>query len=728
MARTPRPSAANPTSSGPWTRVAIALALVAGFGTVLGTAGVARAEGPGPPPETSPQPAPPPPPPPALDPERPFVLEPDAAPLIVGRLGIDREGAPLADGLVVATVSAGPADVAFTLTDARGGPPVVLYATHPDNGPAVPDARTLYEDPDIRLYAAASDADRLGAAARDVGPRLGALPWNEQGPGDGGTTWRDRLLDALSLVLWGLLAFALALLVRELRAVARELGGLRAPWWALLLLTGTAFAFRAAFGELGPSNFVDIQRIDAEALFAKDAGEFLLLPLLAEILRGLSPDPVAVAGALDCVISACLPALLVVLGVLWGRNRVEGARLGWIAGVILATAPIQLRFAATTTASIVAAALLLLAVLATEVWARRATAAAALAAGLFWAVAFHARPELPAWLIVLVVWAALDGRLRRALRRFPAAAAFVLPVLAALALDAALSARGTGIRPTLLPTTAEYWDAFPVAFWRYFLEPDWHNPVISALVVLGVVVTPGRARWLLILLALALPVLLALLSGGAGGYPALRVSNLRYVLHGHVFAALLAAWAIVRVWPPPGSGLLRFLRRVTVVSLLCAAAAAPFGAGPFLSAPWPLTQEHRFLAEQGGRVPRCAALTVMGSENLGMVVAQQVGQRIEVAARRANGGALPRGLLRRVVPLGGLADAPVPAHCPRFYVRGWYEYIAPGMPDADVAAFRHALEESWSLEPLACETRPALPSAGHEDGRMELCLFRLQAR
>lgn len=669
-------------------------------------------------------------PPGAVDPERPFVVRPDAAAVVGALLETDARGRSWVAGFEVVSVAVGPRDIVFSLRPpaagpdggapaaAPSGPPLALAASHPQNGPPG-GAAVLVATEAVVLSAAPSDAAALEPAARALASGLAAVPWERHAPPaspppERTLTVRDVWAVAGPVVLWALTILVGVLLGRAARPVFRQ-PGRRLPLPALALLAAVSGALRAALGSPWPLTFVTVERLAAGA-----STEFQVLPALAAPATALGADPLFATAALGLVLSALAPVLAALLVTAWTERPVAG----WVAGLLVAVWPLQLRLAQADASAAAAQAVLLTALLATEVLARRPGRGPALACGLAWALLVPIRPELPAWLLLPAVWLALDRRLRVVLRRPSLVALAVLPVLLSLGIDTVLRLGDDTIEPVHSPLHADYWRNAPWGLWRLFADPTFHPPLLTALALAGVALWPGRNRVLLALGAVPLPLGLALLGADMTGHPWAVAPNFRYVLAGHAFLAFLAAAPIVRLVTIRGSGRARFAARLAGAALLLGALLMSPLYGDFVRTPSPLQWEHAFLDRHAAAVPVGATLVVFGGDQPGEGVPAQAAWHLRRAWQAARPPDAPPPPEPHVTDRAGAEGA-----TDLWYLRGWYEYVAPGLPHTpSVGAWRDALAARYTLERVVCETRHTEPYPPALDGELELCLFRLHAR
>ena len=654
-----------------------------------------------------------------------WILPPETGVALGLRLGIappaaghDRP-ATLGDDLLVERIVVGPETLTFGLRDARTGEALALFAVHHDN--AAPGGTVvLRAGREADLRAAPDAVERLDRVADVVRAAVDELVWVPQTAVGGAV----RLVDPDIVIwfaagAWALLLLALALALgaaRPLLATAKRRPG--ALW--LLGVIALATALRWLLGEPWPVNHVEVQRAVADPLVTPQ-----LVTLLAWPLRALGGDPVGRVATLNGVLSALSPALALLLGALWSDRW-----LGRFAALLLALSPTAIALSRTSTAAVSAAALLLLATFATEVLARRRTIPAALAAGLAWAFAVLARPEMPGYLVALVLWVLFDRRLRGALRRPGGAFLLVLPVATALGFLLVRASVVFDFAPSLSPWTAEFWSRIPYEAWALFIDPATHWPALFGLALLGFAALGGPPRGYLLFAGIVLPLFLVSLSGAVQReslHHPVVLSNVRYALPALSLLCVLAAAPVAWLWRHAHTRPGRRPWRVVALALLAVGVAGPAVQAGRLTTLSPLQLEHRFLATWLPRLPADARIIVMGQEVVHLSVAEQVAYRLAVA-RGEHVASAGRVLAdRSVLGQAAFLAAPDREAGPAYVYRGWFEYLAPAEAGVeDVAAWRARFAAAgFRGERVVCEVHDTDPLPGRAGGAMELCLFRL---
>jgi hypothetical protein len=633
--------------------------------------------------------------------QRARVLPPSASAALVAALGY-REGLPAGEsGWLVADITLAQGEVLVDLRTPAGGERARLRATHEHNAPAA--ALTI---DGIAFDAEGGELARLEAAARWLAPALSALPWRPL------RAWGHAPPLAPTLLVWGaLLILLITAAPGLLRAWRRAPSDLRA---ALTALTALAAGLRLALARPWPISFVEIERLPQSAKPAHMAYAALAAPFDA-----WSADPLWVQSLVGFVLSVAMAPLTVALGHRWGLRG--GA---WVAGVLLALLPLQLRFAFTSSASVGIGAFLLVAVLATEGLARAPAGRRVrpgLMAGLAWALLFHLRPETPGLALIPLAWVVADPRLRAAARSWTAGLSFGGPLLGSLGL-AALQLFIDRPAPTVAAPPIRDWagDAWRAAetLWDLVLDPAFHPPVIVALALVGVIVLRGRARAVAVFAALLFP---ALVFHAPGASPvsegATTGNNLRYALYGQPFLALLAggglwwlvghAWAVARV----GGRLAMALALLTPLVYLA-----------FIRLPAPLQAEQRFLARQIEALPPDAVLIVRDDPRREVFPLEQVRYRLAAAGRLAlstelgagAGGGGIRVLAEQEVDPSRLRGVQA------FTLRGWFEFLEAARPGGVTPP--RVLDGA----PLACEAPRVVRHPGRSSAPMRLCLSRVE--
>ena len=570
-------------------------------------------------------------------------LGPEAAATVSGLL--DGAEGPASDARIerdAVLFAASPGDV-----------PASLVATHRRNLPA--DGPTpAWSDGELALFVAAGADDAWSREAARLGPALRALPWRcpQQGPAPMRPAW--------SWVAWGALMLGAGL---ALGAAARRAAIPRRPVVAGALgLTALSLALRAARWSPFPLHYIEIERVPPVPRAGTEVYAALAAPFTA-----LWPDGVAAQAAVNVALGALAPLLLVALGARW-----QSRAAGWVAGLLLATAPLQLRFAGCSDASVGLTTLLLAAVLAFEGALASGGLAAAAGAGLLWAVALAVRPDAPAYLALPAALALADRRRAAALLRAPASAAAVaLPVLAGLAWTwYAAGARGP--RPPDLPA-GTLW-GFVDAAWGsardLVLHPALRPWLETVAAGAGLLVASSRVRASALLAGLALPALAyATQFGRPFGDGPLALEEAKSALYGQPYWLLAAGALLAAPFAPtsPGRRRLRPLAALGLIGWL----ASVWLARDTVVRPSPVQAEHAFLAERLPALPARAVVTILGRK-AGYNAPAHVEHRVAQAGRALLAGAEPPPTSDGVQVIGrdtwesrALPGAPV------FALRGW---------------------------------------------------------
>lgn len=527
------------------------------------------------------------------------------------------------------------------------------------------------------------------------------------------------LLPALALYLAAFFA-----LRSVLRHAWRELGGTRRDLVILALLAGVSLLLRLCLAQPYPLNYVELERLPFH-----EAPGFFLATLLAMPFSLGSRDPLFVQSALNLALSTLAPPFLAVVGAVLVKRRV-----GLLAGALLATAPIAIRYAITSDVGVSLSLLLPLALVATEVFIRRPSPGSAWPAAAIWVWLMHARPENPTLMLGLLLWFLLDGRFRRSLglreRGYVNTGLFVLPILVGLGVAAAHVFRGeSALRFDIHPERYKWMLFF--ANERLFLDPSWHHPLLTVLSLVGLLLWArapvGRALpFVAVLLGFVLPALTVPLAGYG---PHISV-NLRYVLQGQPLLLLLAAYGLDKLWGrSPGVAGSVGWRPAQGLVLVAASLLAPVVAWSGLRTLAPLQWEHVALEQAVPLVPEDAVLIVAGGDDRNYNPRAQIEYRFLAAGRRLldpshEDTASCRGLW--ITTLAALEGAPLAAACPVYYWKGWAEYI--NEPPERYTAWRERLDQGWTKAPLLNLDGATIPFRESPEGRIFLGLWQLQRR
>ena len=515
-------------------------------------------------------------------------------------------------------------------------------------------------------------------------------------------------LAVVPLALWLVVVLAAIIAVRGLREVL-PVGEARLGAPALVFVVLLSLALRVGFGIPWPINLSEILRLP---LFGS-AEHFKLYAMFATPLSLVFGDPMACQGALNLGLSALAPVLAALVATAW-----RGPTAGLMAGVLLATSPEQIVWSRTTDAGVGLAAFALLAVLATEVFLRRPSAARALAAAALWALVIHLRPESPAFALPLALWALVSPAFRSRLREGTTWACFVLPIVAALGLDAwhssVVGTSALGAPPSL----AVYAGDVPRALWAMVLDPDLHSLAVLLLALVGIALARGPTRVFAAVVGLLFPALLVPL----GGLVSVE-TNLRYMLFTQPFLVLAAGAAAGRVAAAAYRTDTRPAVRVAAIGLLLVAGFAPLLHWRYITTPSPIQAQHAFLAQRAVTLPEHAVLAVYANP------ATYDSEREHAAYRLAMAGRFnPSPMAARcadepgvvVVSIDDLERTPPPASCPVWYLEGAFDHGAGG------PAARERLERGWTVEAVVAETVWVRADPPAIIAPMELALLRLR--
>lgn len=585
------------------------------------------------------------------------VLSPQAAEHVIEALGYRDDGWQAAGGARVTGIRVEASALRFL---SGGEPAEVLVATHPQNlsaeGPA-----PAWRGHALVVYVAEGATAEWVAAAREVGERLDELDWRCGGLG------ASTLPAALPWLAWGCLLLGAGL---TLWVFVRGGAGsvTRRELAALLLLFAISFALRAARWSPYPLHYIEMERVPPAPKPGAELASALALPLLATW-----SDGVAAQAALNVGLGTLAPLLLVALGARWHSRPA-----GWLAGLFLAFAPLQLRFGGCSDASVTLTPLLLGAVLATEVALASGRAGGLIGAGLLWGLVLPLRPDAPIYLVAQGAWLGGDAR-GRALLRSPARAALLLAPVAlglAVALPGVL-ARGDLRAPlTGLSSFAAMARAVAASTWDLAFDPRLRPPPETLFALAGLVALRGPGRVFALLAGLALPGLAFSLQGGRPfADTPLALEEAKSALYGQPYWLLAAAALLATPWrlASPWRGRLIPIAALGATALL----AASWLYRGTVTLPSPVQAEHAFLARALPALPARAVVVALGHAD-GTNAPVHVEHRVVQAGRALVDAAGKLANQDGVVVRGegdGLAD--LPPGIPVFALRGWLAFAGP---------------------------------------------------
>jgi len=592
--------------------------------------------------------------PPLLAPE--CTLGPQVAPDVVASLGYADDHWQATGGARVSDIRIDAGAIRFV---PAAGQPEHLVATHLRNLPA--DAPVpAWTGATLAVFVREGADPSWTAAAAEAGQRLDGLAWSCA------ASTAPPLSSGLPWLAWGVLLTAAGL---ALHAASGPLSRLtRRQLLGLLLLLIVALGARTLRWSPHPLHYIEIERVPPAPKPGSEELAALAMPLLS-----LTSDGVAAQAGLNVALGSLAPLLLVALGSAW-----VGRGAGWLAGLLLAVAPLQLRFGGSSDASVTFTPLLLGAMVALEVALATGQRAALLAAGLLWGLAMPLRPDAPIYLLALGAWLLVDARGRSLLRAPLRASLLLLPLAAGLAAALpGLAARG---RMPLLEHPADALPRLGLAAWSaaqdLAFDPRLRPPLEAALALGGALVTRGPARWMALLAGLVLPALAFGLQGtGAFGGTPLDLEEAKSALYGQPFWLLAAASLLTSAT--------RLRPRWHVASIplaalgLVALLAAWWGCRDTVRRISPVQAEHAFLAERLPRLPPRAVLVIEGRAE-GFNAPVHVEHRVVESGRPllASPGRLrdEEGVV--VLPAGSDLSA-IPPGVPVFALRGWLAWLDP---------------------------------------------------
>ncbi len=672
-----------------------------------------------------------------------YTITPESHPRLLAALGLDDERRPVFGGQELLDVSFPPGAVLLEFTHPQGRAPLRLYVSRLENPALIRAPATLLRTPEIHIYTPRSDVHEAEPSMIGVLPALREITWSD-GAEEPSRAVGRRLpvadapigTDMPPLTSWLVLAMVLALIAGT--GIAAR--GLFAPGAPLALLPGRS------------------RLLPMAALLALSAG--------AAALRfgfGLPCPPTAsspwvhgpIAGGL---LAAALPPLLLALGTAWG-----GRALGWTAALFAAGWPAHIRFAQSTEPTMWAATFLLWAVLATELFARRSTRPAALAAGLGWSLTALAHPPAATYLLLLGLWFAMDPRLRRSTRSLPRSAPLALGVIGAIMVGSLMWGATKADFTTTPSSAGAYLAALGPAAHAMFWDPHVHPLPAIILAPLGFLMwcrrsprgdrgTP-RPLWALLLLGgLVIPLLLA----PSAGLSPLAGRDVRHGLLGWPLLFLLAGLPVSRLLCRPlnvarEKRTVALAARVLGVALLVAATSGPLTKRDYIRTPSPLQLQQTFIARHAHRISPRAVIAVAGLEHDEYDVAGPIATQLRASFRASRASQDGEDLAQMIAEVSGLRPATVPEDTPVYYLQGFFDYVWPALPVAPPASATAAeshenpwlaqLRRDWKLTRMVC-VRPnthrypeALPDQRRSakgtvatlspDGLMELCLYRL---
>lgn len=553
--------------------------------------------------------------------------------------------------------------------------------------------------------AAVSGADAPTVPGEGVGdePQIASLQLMPHYDRKGFDDWTPL---AGSVPAWSLLLFAVAVALRGGRKVSRDLG-LRSlvPW--LVGIGLLSLALRLLFAHPQPINPVEMERLTGQSF---DAHSAVIASLLAPFVA-LFGHPFGCHSVFNLLASVASPVALALLAAAWG-----GRTVGVLAGLVLAAAPEQIHWAMTSDAGVSLTGFLLAAVLATEVFVRRARVPEGLAAGIFWGLAFHLRPETPGMVLALAAWIVASRPFRAVLGRPRLAVALLGPVVLSLALDAFLSATSSPIARFCGGACEPSLSRMVETAHSLLLNPAYHYLPWTVLWLAGLALLPGPALWVSLVIGLFHPVFLAQF----GGFVTRVEPNIRYMLFAQPFLALAAARALARLWESPTRPALRTTLRVLVVLLVL---SAPVVLSDYAGGWSALQRQYRFVSEHLESIPEHAVLVVQPDADQPN---WHVQYQLAMAGRWNRARTFP-GCLRdpgvMVVQAADL-DGPIPPGCPVLLLEGFTDHAHP----EDAAQARARLGASWDVDPVVTEVAPVLDYTADQDLAMRLGLFRLSPK